>query len=68
MVANGTSKEKSVLRTGQKVGGSKPPRAALFVQASQVSGSVKHTTGQHDGQQTLALRTYMDGVWLANFR
>lgn len=68
VAANGTSKEKTVLRTGQKVGGSKPPQAALFVQASQVTGSVKHTKGQRDGQQSLAWRTYMDSVWLANFR
>lgn len=68
VAANGTSKEKTVLRTGQKVGGSKPPQAALFVQASQVTGSVKHTKGQRDGQQSLAWRTYMDSAWLANFR
>lgn len=68
VAANGTSKEKTVLRTGQKVGGSKPPQAALFVQASQVTGSVKHTKGQRDGQQSLAWRTYMVSAWLANFR
>lgn len=68
VAANGTSKEKTVLRTGQKVGGSKPPQAALFVQASQVTGSVNHTKGQRDGQQSLAWRTYMDSAWLANFR
>lgn len=48
---NGTLKEKSVLRTGQggegggvEGEGSKLLRAALFIQESQVSASVKHTT------------------------
>lgn len=68
MAANGTSKEKTVLRRGQKVGGSKPPQAALFVQASQVSGSVKHTKGRRHGQRSLAWRARMDRVWLANSR
>lgn len=68
VAANGTSKEKSELRTGLEVGGSKLPWAALFVQASQVIDSVKHTKSQRHGQQTLAWRTYMGSGWFAHFR